>query len=63
MGGRTQLTSLVAVAATVLAVFTLRPLLASFPTAALGAVVVYAALRLIDVGEFRRLAGFRGPSS
>ena len=59
VGGRTQLTSLVAVAATVLAVFTLRPLLAAFPTAALGAVVVYAALRLIDVGEFRRLAGFR----
>ena len=59
VGGRTQLTSLVTVAATVLAVFTLRPLLASFPTAALGAVVVYAALRLIDVGEFRRLAGFR----
>jgi SulP family sulfate permease len=47
------------VATTVLAVLTLRPLLASFPTAALGAVVVYAALRLIDVGEFRRLAAFR----
>jgi SulP family sulfate permease len=59
VGGRTQVTSLVVVAATVLAVFTLRPLLASFPTAALGAVVVYAALRLIDVAEFRRLAGFR----
>ena len=58
-GGRTQLTSLVTVAATVLALFTLRPLLASFPTAALGAVVVYAALRLVDVAEFRRLAGFR----
>ena len=42
-----------------LAVLTLRPLLASFPTAALGAVVVYAALRLVDVAEFRRLAGFR----
>jgi SulP family sulfate permease len=59
MGGRTQLTSLVTVGATVLAIFTLRPLLASFPTAALGAVVVYAALRLIDVAEFRRLAAFR----
>ena len=59
VGGRTQLTSLVTVATTVLAVLTLRPLLASFPTAALGAVVVYAALRLIDVAEFRRLAGFR----
>jgi SulP family sulfate permease len=59
MGGRSQLTSLVTVGATVLAIFTLRPLLASFPTAALGAVVVYAALRLIDVAEFKRLARFR----
>ena len=31
----------------------------AFPTAALGAVVVYAAVRLIDVAEFRRLAAFR----
>jgi SulP family sulfate permease len=59
VGGRTQLTGLVTVATTVLAVLTLRPVLASFPTAALGAVVVYAALRLIDLAEFRRLAGFR----
>jgi sulfate permease, SulP family len=59
VGGRTQLTSLVTVAATVLAVLTVRPVLASFPTAALGAVVVYAAVRLIDVREFRRLASFR----
>ena len=58
-GGRTQLTGLFTVATTVLAVLSLRPLLASFPTAALGAVVVYAALRLIDIAEFRRLAGFR----
>ena len=36
-----------------------RGVLASFPTAALGALVVYAALRLIDVSEFRRLARFR----
>jgi MFS superfamily sulfate permease-like transporter len=35
------------------------PLLAKFPTAALGAIVVYAALRLIDVAGFRRLASFR----
>jgi MFS superfamily sulfate permease-like transporter len=34
-------------------------LLAQFPSAALGALVVYAALRLIDVSEFRRLARFR----
>ena len=58
-GGRTQLTGLVTVAATILALLTLRPVLASFPTAALGAVVVYAAVRLIDIAEFRRLAGFR----
>ena len=59
VGGRTQLTSVVTVATIVLAVLSLRPLLASFPTAALGAVVVYAALKLIDIAEFRRLAGFR----
>ncbi len=59
VGGRTQLTSLVTVATTILAVLTLRPLLASFPTTALGAVVVYAAVHLIDITEFRRLAGFR----
>jgi SulP family sulfate permease len=59
MGGRTQLTSLVTVGATVASIFILGPLLASFPSAALGAVVVYAALRLIDIAEFRRLAGFR----
>jgi SulP family sulfate permease len=59
VGGRTQLAGLVTVVATVLAVLTLRPVLAYFPTAALGAVVVYAALRLVDIAEFRRLAGFR----
>src|SRR6185503_13138957 len=59
VGGRTQLTGLVTVATTVIAVLSLRPLLASFPTAALGAVVVYAAVRLIDIAEFRRLAAFR----
>ncbi len=36
-----------------------RDLLENFPMAALGALVVYAALRLIDVAEFRRLARFR----
>ena len=59
VGGRSQLTGVVTVVATVLAVLTLRPVLAYFPTAALGAVVVYAALRLVDLPEFRRLARFR----
>lgn len=36
-----------------------RGVLATFPSAALGALVVYAAVRLIDVSEFKRLARFR----
>jgi MFS superfamily sulfate permease-like transporter len=35
------------------------PLLAMFPIPALGALVVYAAVRLIELGEFRRIAAFR----
>jgi SulP family sulfate permease len=58
-GARTQLTAVCTVATTVLALVALRPVLASFPNAALGAVVVYAATRLVDVPEFRRLAAFR----
>jgi sulfate permease, SulP family len=59
LGSRSQLHSLVALASVVIALVFLRPLLASFPTAALGAIVVYAALRLIDLAEFRRFAAFR----
>ncbi|WP_214401424.1 SulP family inorganic anion transporter [Pseudonocardia lacus] len=58
-GGRSQLTSLVS-AVTVLAVLVAAgPLLSAFPAAALGALVVHAALRLIDAGELRRFARFR----
>jgi sulfate permease, SulP family len=59
LGSRSQLHSLVALASVVVALLFLRPLLGSFPTAALGAIVVYAALRLIDLAEFRRIARFR----
>ncbi len=59
VGGRTQLASLVTVVCTVAALLFARPLLAAFPLAALGAVVVYAATRLVDVGEFVRFARFR----
>ncbi len=59
VGGRSQLTGLVTVAATVVAVLAFRPVLSWFPTAALGAVVVYAAVRLVDVAEFRRIGRFR----
>jgi len=59
LGSRTQLYSVVTLATVIAALFVAGPVLASFPTAALGAVVVYAALRLIDVGEFRRIGAFR----
>ena len=59
MGSRSQLYSLVALGSVVLAVIFLGPVLAAFPSAALGAVVVYAAVRLIDVAEFRRIGRFR----
>ena len=59
VGGRTQMYSLVALALVLVVMLTAHGLLAMFPTAALGALVVFAALRLIDIGEYRRLARFR----
>ena len=59
LGSRSQLYSLVALVSVAGTLLFLRPLLANFPTAALGAVVVYAAVRLVDVAEFRRIAHFR----
>jgi MFS superfamily sulfate permease-like transporter len=51
--------SLVAAAAVVVVLLAGRSVLALFPMAALGALVIYAALRLIEVAEFRRIARFR----
>jgi SulP family sulfate permease len=59
MGSRSQLFSLVALAVVLAVLLFLLPLLALFPTAALGAIVIYAALRLIDIGEFRRMLRFK----
>ncbi|CAM3698444.1 SulP family inorganic anion transporter [Smaragdicoccus niigatensis] len=59
MGSRTQLYSLTAMLTIVVALTTARGVLEAFPTAALGALVIFAALRLIEVGEFRRIAKFR----
>jgi SulP family sulfate permease len=59
LGSRSQLYSLVALAFVVATLLFLGPLLSTFPSAALGAIVVYAATRLVDVAEFRRLARFR----
>jgi MFS superfamily sulfate permease-like transporter len=58
-GSRSQLYSLVALAAVLLTLLVGRDVLAAFPTAALGALVVWAASRLVDVAELRRLARFR----
>jgi sulfate permease, SulP family len=59
LGSRTQLYSLVAAAMVILTLLFLGPALATFPMAALGAVVVFAAFRLIDLAELRRIARFR----
>ena len=59
LGNKTQLFSLVAMLAVILVLLFLRPLLSSFPNAALGALVIYAATRLIEISEFRRLRRFR----
>ena len=58
-GAHTQAYSLTALASVLGVLLFARPVLASFPEAALGAIVVYAAVRLIDVQAFRRLAAFR----
>lgn len=59
LGSKSQVFSLVAFGVLVLVLLFLRPLLALFPKAALGAIVIYAALRLIEIPEFRRLRQFR----
>jgi sulfate permease, SulP family len=59
VGARSQLHSLVVVAVVVLTLGVFEPVLSAFPKAALGALVVWAAMRLVDVPEFRRIARFR----
>ncbi|WP_181773187.1 SulP family inorganic anion transporter [Amycolatopsis pittospori] len=59
MGARTQLYSITALGTVLATVFFAGPVLAAFPKAALGGIVVFAALKLIEVGEFRRIARFR----
>ncbi|WP_036477882.1 solute carrier family 26 protein [Myxosarcina sp. GI1] len=59
LGSKSQLFSLVAMVAVILVLLFLRPILALFPNAALGAIVIYAATKLIEVEEFIRLYKFR----
>jgi MFS superfamily sulfate permease-like transporter len=58
-GARTQVYSLAALVSALCVLFLGRPVLARFPQATLGAIVIYAAIRLIDVAALRRLAAFR----
>jgi sulfate permease, SulP family len=58
-GGKTQLYSIVALIVVILELLFLRPVLAVFPKAALGALLIFAATRLIDIPEFIRLYKFR----
>ncbi|MDQ0958085.1 SulP family sulfate permease [Streptomyces sp. B4I13] len=58
-GARTQAYSLVAGAAVLAVLLFLSSPLSRTPSAVLGALVVYAAVRMIDLTGFRRLASFR----
>ncbi|MEI5525637.1 sulfate permease [Streptomyces brasiliscabiei] len=58
-GAGSQAYSLVAGAAVLAVLLLLSPLLTRTPSAVLGALVVYAAVRMVDVAGFRRLAAFR----
>lgn len=59
VGSRTQLYSLIMLVLVLLTLVAAGPLLAGFPKAALGALVIFAAVRLIDVPEIRRIRSFR----
>lgn len=57
-GARTQVHSLVVVLLVVMVLLFAGPVLESFPDAALGALVIYAATQLINIGELRRIGRF-----
>jgi sulfate permease, SulP family len=59
LGSKTQLFSLIAMGVVISVLLWLRPVLALFPKAALGAIVIFAAFKLIEIPEFRRLYRFR----
>ncbi|HZG39816.1 MAG TPA: STAS domain-containing protein, partial [Nodosilinea sp.] len=59
LGSKSQVYSLTAFGVVIAVLLFLRPLLSMFPTAALGALVIFAATKLVDIGEFLRLRQFR----
>ncbi|MER7462335.1 sulfate permease [Streptomyces sp. NPDC097981] len=58
-GAHSQVYGLVADAVVVCVLLFLGPVLSHTPSAVLGCLVVYAAVRMIDIAGFRRLAAFR----
>jgi high affinity sulfate transporter 1 len=58
-GAASQLVSLFAAASVVVVLVAAAPLLEKFPLAALAGLVVYAAIRLVNVAEIRRVVAFR----
>ena len=58
-GARTQVYSLVAAVCIIAVLFFAGPLLEPLPSAALGAVVIYAASKLVSIPDIKRLARFR----
>ncbi|MEV7571216.1 SulP family inorganic anion transporter [Streptomyces tanashiensis] len=58
-GARSQVYSLTAGAVVLAVLLFLSPLLRLTPVAVLGALVIYAAVKMIDLAGFRRLASFR----
>ena len=59
MRARSQVAGIVSALAVIVVVLAVPGLIALIPRAALGGIVVFAALRLIDVQGLRRLGGFR----
>ncbi|MGB3356368.1 MAG: sulfate permease [Mycobacterium sp.] len=59
LGSRTQVASLTSLGAVIIVLALGGGVLSTVPLAALGGLVIVAALHLIDGSEFRRLAGFR----
>lgn len=58
-GSRSQIYSLTALAVVLIVLLVGGPVVAHIPEATLGAIIIYAACRLIDIPEFKRIARFR----
>jgi SulP family sulfate permease len=58
-GARSQMSNVICAGLVAITLFLLTPAVAEIPTAALGGVVLVTAIKLIDVGELRRLWGIR----